>query len=123
MLAMLRGEAHALAVGRGLHVLADVRAVEVERVTAGLPLDDVVRVAGIPLRWSCRRPGTRCPALVAVDEVVTGAADQRLLADAAEQRVLALPSVDRYELVGEGPGSTDRLNPVVPASGLDVDGF
>ena len=42
------GEAHALAVGGDVDVLVGVGAVEVERIGAGLALDDVAAVARRP---------------------------------------------------------------------------
>ena len=42
------GEAHAMAVGRDVDVLVDVRAVEQQRVDAGLAFDRVAAVARIP---------------------------------------------------------------------------
>ena len=42
------GEPHAAAVGRDVDLLGDVGAVEQQRVGAGLALDDVAAVAGVP---------------------------------------------------------------------------
>ena len=41
-------EPHAAAIGRDVDLLVDVRAVEQQRVVAGLALDDVAAIAGIP---------------------------------------------------------------------------
>src|SRR5262245_53062680 len=56
-----------LAVGRDVHVLADVGAIEHERIRAGLPLDDVAAVARVP-----------------DERVVAGAEQGRVVAAAAE---------------------------------------
>ena len=67
------GEADAAAVGRDVDVLADVGAVEEHRVEAGLALDGVVVVAGVP------------------DEgVVAGAHQGDVVAVAAVDQVVAL---------------------------------
>ena len=70
-------EAGACAIGREVDVLADVGAVEQQRVDAGLALDDVVAIARIPLeRIVSGAEKGDVVALVAVDEVVAVAADQ-----------------------------------------------
>ena len=55
------GQPHARAVGRQLDLLADVGAVEVQRVGAALALDDVAAVARDPTgSGRRRRPAARC---------------------------------------------------------------
>ena len=85
MLAMLRVRRTRAAVGGHVDDLADVGAVEVERVGAALALDDVVAVAGIPLEVvvAAAEEG-RVGAAVAVDEVVAVTAEQLVGAVAAE---------------------------------------
>ena len=77
-------QAHARAVGRDVDLLADVGAVEVQRVAAALALDGVAAVARIPLEGvvaGAQLGGVGAD--VAVDEVVAGAAEQRVGAVAA----------------------------------------
>src|SRR5262249_42598920 len=73
------------------------------RVRAVLPFDHVAAVARIPDEQVVTRaePGDVVP-LVAVDHVVTVAADQRLGSGASGDRVVAGSAVDRgRDLVGE----------------------
>ena len=89
------GEAHALAVGRGVEDLVDGAAVEQHRVGAVLALDGVAAVARIPLEdvVAGAQEGD-VVALLAVDEVVAVAAEQQVGAVAAEDRVVARAAVD-----------------------------
>src|SRR3954451_2847723 len=89
------GEAHARAVGRDVDVLADVRAVELQRVVAGLAFDGVAPVAGVPLEGvgaGAELGGVGAD--VAVDVVVAGPAEQGVGAVAAGDRVIAVAAVD-----------------------------
>src|SRR4029450_12948723 len=62
-------QSHATGVGEHVDLLGDVAAVEVERVGSGLPLDDVARVAGVPLEVVVAvAQGRAVGALVPVDE-------------------------------------------------------
>ena len=68
------------AVRRHLEALVDVRAVELHRVRTVLALDDVAAVARIPLEGVVARAQEGgVGALVAVDEVVAVAAEQRVV--------------------------------------------
>ena len=58
MLATSRENRDAAAVGRDVDVLGDVGAVEQQRVVAGLALDRVAAVAGIPLKMSLPAPSS-----------------------------------------------------------------
>ena len=90
------GQAHARAVGGDVDVLADVGAVEVQRVAAALAFDGVAAVARIPLEVVVAGAQQRgVGADVAVDEVVAGAAEQQVGAVAAAQRVVAAAAVER----------------------------
>ena len=102
--------------------LADVGAVEVQRVVAGLALDGVAAVAGVPLE-ACRSPppssATSAPWLPSTKS--SPAPPSELLgAGAADQRVVAGAAVDRDGLVEEGAASIDA-DLVVAAAGCDVD--
>ena len=95
MLPTLRVKRTPPAVGRDVHVLVDVAAVEQHRVGAVLALDRVAAVAGIPLeRVVSGSEQCGVVALVAVDEVVAVAAQQDVGAVAAEERVVARTPVD-----------------------------
>src|SRR6185503_19411432 len=83
-----------LAVRGHLDLLADVGAEEVEDVAAALAFDDVRAVAGIPLEpvvALAQEP--LVGALVAVDEVVSGAAQEEVRAVAAAEEVAARATV------------------------------
>src|SRR3954471_16922004 len=89
------GDAYARAVGRDVDVLADVRAVELQRVVAGLAFDGVAAVAGVPLEGvgaGAELGGVGAD--VAVDVVVAGPAEQGVGAVAAGDRVIAVAAVD-----------------------------
>src|SRR4051794_28518520 len=112
------GEAHARAVGRDVDVLADVRAVELQRVVAGLAFDGVAAVAGVPLEGVGAGAELRgVGADVAVDVVVAGPAEQGVGAVAAGDRVIAVAAVDgevgqRADavLAGDRVGAAQSLN-------------
>src|SRR5262249_17600150 len=95
--AEIAGEPYVAAVGRDVDVLADVGAVEPERVGARLALDPIAAVAGIPLEYivASAEKGGVVP-LVAVDEIVAIAAEQEIGAIAAQDRVVAGPAVNRH---------------------------
>ena len=78
-LATSRRKSTRAAVGQDVDVLADVGAVEEQRVGAVLALDRVVAVARIPDEGVVAGAQQRdVVALVAVDEVVAVAAEQRV---------------------------------------------
>ena len=84
----------AVGVGGDRRFLADVGAVEVLHVEAGLAVDDVRAVARIPLEVvvaGAHAGGVGAD--VAVDEVVAVAAEQQVGAVAAAQHVLAVAAV------------------------------
>ena len=113
-------EAHARAVGGDVDVLADVGAVEVQRVVAALALDGVAAVARIPLEVvvaGAQLGGVGAD--VAVDEVVAGAADEHVVAVAAGERVVAGAAVDRE--AAERRDAVAATDHVVAAAGLHVD--
>src|SRR5206468_12758495 len=81
------GETNAIAVGRDVDGLADVRAVELHRVRAGLTVDDIAAVTGIPDERIVA--GAECCDIVAAptdDHVVAGAAIQLVVAGPALQQ-------------------------------------
>ena len=80
------GQPHAAAIGRDVDVLADVGAVEDQRVGAGLALDGVAAVARIP--------DERVVAVAEQRHVVAAAADDGVVAVAADERVVALAAGD-----------------------------
>ena len=114
MLRDVAGEAHPAAVRRDVDVLGDVRAVEQQRVGAGLALDGVAAVARVPLERVVAGAEERgVVALVAVDEVVAVAAEQHVGAVAADDRVVAGAAVDgdadqRREVAGRGEACRRR---------------
>ena len=73
MLPTSRRQPHPAAIGRDVDVLGDVGAVEQQRVGAGLALDDVAAVAGVP-----------------DERVVAGAEEGRVVAAAADHDVVAV---------------------------------
>ena len=130
MVAMLRVKRTRAPLAETSIVLADVAAVEVERVVAGLALDDVVDVAGIPLEAVVAVAQERAVgALVAVDEVVAGAAVEEVVAVAAEQRVVAVAAVHRQRvsaarlptaLIVSGPSRPETTRFSASASSREV---
>jgi hypothetical protein len=99
-------EAHAPAVGGGVHVLVGVASVEDHLVRAVLTLDDIAAVARVPLeRVGSRAEEGDVVALLAVREVVAVSADQQVHSVASEQRVVARAAVDRDpDQGGQVPG-------------------
>src|SRR5262249_57283220 len=90
------------AVGRNIDVLVDIRAVEPERVEAGLILDRVVAVA--------RVPDERVVARAEEGHVVAGAAVDKIIALAAEDRVGAGTTIDgQCHGTGNYRRSVDRV--------------
>ena len=73
-------------IGRDVDVLADIGAVEDQRIGAGLTFDDVAAVA--------RVPDERVVAVAEKGHVVAATADHGVVAVAAEQHVVALASGD-----------------------------
>ena len=120
MLAMLRVKRTRPALAETLEQLADVGAVEVQRVGVALAVDGVVAVARVPVEAVVAAAEQRgIGAEVAVHDVVAAAADQRLRAGATEQRVVAGAAVDRDRLVVDRGGEQRHL--VVAASRGDRD--
>jgi hypothetical protein len=90
------GHRQARPVCEQLHVLVDVRAVEGQCVGVLVALEDVVRVARIPLhRVAAGAPAHDIAALVAVEVVGARAAEQGVGAVAPAERVGAAAAVDR----------------------------
>ena len=85
-------QARAGAIGRDIDLLCNVGAVEQQRIGAVLAFDDVTAIARIPLeRIVSSAKECDVTALIAVDEIVSVAADQGVIAGAAEDRVIAAP--------------------------------
>ena len=106
MLPTSRNKPHPAAIGRDVDVLVDVGAVEQQRVGAGLALDGVAAVAGVPdERVVAGAEKRHVVAAAAGDDVVAVAADQRVGAVAADDGVVAGAAVDR---------ELDRPRPRVP---------
>ena len=83
----IAGEADAVAVGRDIDFLVDVRAVEEHRVVAALALDGVAAVARVPLeRVAAGAHQGHVVAPEADDQVVAVAAEERVVAPAADER-------------------------------------
>src|SRR5262249_56460195 len=94
------GEPRAAAVGRDVDLLADVGAVEAQRIGARLALD---RVAGVT-----RVPNERVVARAEQRQVVASAADDDVVALAAGDGVVAGTAVDReIDLAGVKRRSVD----------------
>ena len=112
------GEPHAAAVGRDVDLLGDVGAVEQQRVGAGLALDGVAAVAGVPDEGvvAGAQQG-RVVAAAAVDEVVALAADDDVVAVAAVEREVDLAGVRAPEaLMTSLPASAVDDQRSLPAS-------
>src|SRR5204862_4125482 len=106
------------AIGRDVNVFGDIRAVENQRIGAGLTFDDIAAVARIPdegIVAVAERSGV--VAAPAGDGVVAVAADQDVIAVAAGDGVVSGAAVDR-QLHGSGlqTGGTDD---VVATEGVD----
>ena len=96
IVATSRVKRDARAVREDREVLVRVRAVELEGIGAGLPVDDVAVVARRPGHAIVAAPaGDRVVALAAGQDVVAGTARERVHADAAENRVVAVPAAQR----------------------------
>ena len=111
MAADVAGQPHPAAIGRDVHNLADVGAVELHRVGAVLALDDVAAVTGIPDEGIVT--GTEQGRIVAtstVDGVVAVAAEQHIGAVAAGDGVVARTTVDgEADQVGEAIARGDGV--------------
>ena len=95
-------QARSLAIRGNVDVLADVGAVEQERVEASLTFNDIAAVARIPLgRVVAGAKDHRVVALLTVDEVIAVAADQQVGSTASGDHVVAGAAVDG-ELDGGG---------------------
>ncbi len=110
-------------VGRHVEGLGAGGAVEVHRVVAGLALDDVAAVAGVPDEdVVAGAHDADVAAAVAVGRVVPGAAEGDLVARAAEQRVVVAPAREGRALdVGEDAVGLVDAHAVVAAARLDDD--
>ena len=109
MLATSRVKRTRDAVGRDVDVLVDVGAVEEHRVVAGLALDDVAAVAGVP--------DEGVVAGAHEGHVVAASADDQVVALAADEDVVAVAAVQRQrDRARVEPGGVDR---VVAAQGVD----
>jgi hypothetical protein len=85
------GETHTPTVGRNIDPLGDIGAVEHQRVEAGLTLDRVAAVAGVPDEGVVAgAEESHVVARSADDEIVVLAAEDRVVADATiDDRVIA----------------------------------
>ncbi len=115
-------EPDACAVGRHVDVLADVRAVERERVAPGLAFDRVGAVAGVPHRVvAATAEEHQIVAPVAVDHVVAAVADEGLAAEPTEHGVVAAAAVERGRFgVGEHAARVVDTNRVGTAQSLHL---
>ena len=114
------GEAHALAVGRDVEVLVDVRAVE-QHACRCRAWPSTVSLPSPGSHWKTSSPAPSkadVVALVAVDEVVAVAAEQSVGAVAAEDRVVAGAAVDG-DADERRRGCRWRENDVVAAVGVE----
>ena len=109
---------HPAAIGRDVHVLGDVGAVEHQRIGAGLALDDVAAVA--------RVPDERVVAVAEQGHVVAAAADHGVVAVATDERVGALAAGDGVVAGAAIDGEADharrhggRVDRVVAVAGVD----
>ena len=110
MLATSRVNRTPAAVGRDVDLLGDVGAVEEHRVVAGLALDGVAAVAGVP--------DERVVAGAQQRHVVAAAADDQVVAVAADQDVVAVAAVER-QADRVRPSSAAGVDRVVAAEGVD----
>src|SRR3954464_10625468 len=122
------GELDARAVAAHGDLLADVRAVEVQRVRAAVALDVVAAVARAPREVVVAPAEQRAVgAAVAGDVVVARAAEQRVVAVAAEQRVVARAAVlgdvreRRYAVLAGNRVVAVAADDVEALSGHDAD--
>src|SRR6185295_15957068 len=114
----IAGQPHAAAIGRDVHVLGDVCAVEHQRIGAALALDDVAAVTGIP--------GERIVAVAEQGHVVAAAADHGVVSVTADERVGVLASGDGVVAGAAIDGEPDdarrqsgRVDRVVAIAGTD----
>ena len=114
----IAGQAGAGAIRRNVDLLGDVGAVEQQRIGAVLAFDDVAAIARIPLERivSGAEEGS-VAALIAVDEIISVAADQEVIAGAAEDRVIAAAAIDRE--LDLPCGERCRIDGVVAAKPVD----
>ena len=112
-------QAGAVAIRRDIDLLGDVGAVEQQRIGAVVAFDDVAAIARIPLeRIVSGAKECSVTALIAVDEIVSVAADQDVIAGAAEDRVIAAAAINRER---ELPcGEPCRIDGVIAAERVDV---
>lgn len=112
-------QAGAAAIGRDIDLLANVGTVEQQRIGAVLAFDDVAAIARIPLkRIVSGAKECDVTALIAVNEIVSVAADQGVIAGAAEDRVIAAAAINRER---ELPcGEPRRVDGVVAAERVNV---
>ena len=104
-------------------VLGDSRAVEAQGVGAGLAVDDVAPVAGIPdERVVARTEKGVITTAVPVHQVVPGAAEQRLRSGSADERVVSGSAVEqRLDPVGEHAVPFVDAHEIVARSRVDAD--
>ena len=122
MLATSRVNRTRPAVGRDVDLLVDVGAIEQQRIGAGLALDDVAAVAGVPDEGVVAgAEERRVVATAAVDEIVALAADDDVIAVAAVERELDLAG-DRRGVDGVVAGEAVDYDLVVGIAARDRHG-
>ena len=103
----IAGQAQPAAVGRQVEVFADVSAIELQRVGARLPFDDVAAITWIPdddVIASSTQDGVT-PATTN-DSVVAVATNQDVIAIAADDRVVAGSAIhDEVDQWGQSVGA------------------
>ena len=116
-------EAKPLPVGGSVEALAHACTVEDERVVSRLSFDLVAAIARIPREAVVTGAEEGLVgALVPVDLVVAGSAEERLHPCAAEEIVVVVPAAEGGRLgVGEDPVRVVDAETVVPIVGLDRD--
>src|SRR4051794_7017989 len=114
----IAGEEHPFAIRRDIDALADIGAIEQQRVGARLPFDHVAAVTGVPdeLVVASSQHG-EVIAAAAGDDVVAVTADQRVGALAADDRIVAGAAVENE---GYRPGGHGRrIDRVIAHAGED----
>jgi hypothetical protein len=105
------------AIGRDIDLLCGVGAVEQQCIGAVAAFDDVTAIARIPLeRIVSGAKECDVTALIAVNEIVSVAADQ-VIAGAAKDRVIAAAAINREREL-PGGGSPTALMVSLPPSAL-----
>ncbi len=120
--AQVAGEAQSLPVGGEVEDLVAVRSVECHDVVPGLALDRITSVTRVPSKnVVASAQQSRIVALVAVNEVVAGAADQNVGTVAAQQRVVTGPAVHRD--LNQGGQVPRACECIVAAVGIEDEVF